>query len=128
MPTHQQFPTDVTIYDHANNTRWGITDLAQMMALDETAPTVYNEFMAGNCVVKEAEGLFNQVHTDMALEHINKLCKIAGSIVGITQSKTACDSWMLTCCGLSHLSEDKRKQARLTSGKGNLKRTPDVHT
>lgn len=50
----------------------------------------------------------------MALEHINKLCKISGGIVGITRSKAALDRWMLTCCDLSRLSEDARKQAWLT--------------
>ena len=58
--------------------------LADMMFLRQEVPQVYNEFMAGNFVVKETEGLFNQVSTDMALEHVNKLCKVAGGIVGIT--------------------------------------------
>ena len=59
------------VYDHVNYTRWGIIYLADMMALEEIAPTVYNEFVAGNFVVKEAKGLFNQIHTDMAPEHTN---------------------------------------------------------
>lgn len=77
-----------------------------MLELQQTVPTVYQEFMAGNFVVKEANGRFNQVHTDMALEHINKLCKISGGMVGITRNKTAMDKWMLSCCDLSRLSED----------------------
>ena len=55
-----------------------------MMNLHETAPEVYQQFMEGNFVVKESEGRFNQVSVDLGLEHVNKLCKVAGGIVGIT--------------------------------------------
>ena len=91
--------------------------LADMMFLRQEVPQVYNEFMAGNFVVKETEGLFNQVSTDMALEHVNKLCKVAGGIVGITRSKPALERWMLTCCDLSRLSEDIRNVVGLSSNR-----------
>ena len=64
--------------------RWGIIYLADMMNLHETAPEVYQQFTEGNFVVKESEGRFNEVSVDLGLEHINKLCKVAGGIVGIT--------------------------------------------
>ena len=55
-----------------------------MLELQHTAPNVAREFASGNFVIKESDGAFNQVSPDMALEDINKMCKIAGGIVGIT--------------------------------------------
>ena len=73
-------------YDHMNCIRWGIIYLADMLALENTAPCVYKEFMERNFVVKEAEDPFNQLSPYIALKHINKLCKICGGTGGITQS------------------------------------------
>ena len=77
-----------------------------MVNLAESAPNVYQEFQAGNFVVKETAGKFNQVSTDLALEHINRMCKTAGGLVGITQTKTALYRWMLTCCNRAQLVKD----------------------
>ena len=96
----------MAIYDHTNYMRLGVIYMADMIHLEQTAPNVHREFLEGNFVVKEANGTFNQVHTDMALEHVNKLCKVAGGIVGITRNKPALDRWMLSCCDLSRLVED----------------------
>ena len=71
--------------------------------------------MSGNVVVKEANGSFSQVHRDMALEHINKLCKISGGIVGITRNKAALDRWMLSCCDLSRIAKDIHAVAGLST-------------
>ena len=86
-----------------------------MLQLQQTSLNVYREFMSGNFVVKEANSSFNQVLSDMALEHINKLCKISGGIVGITSNKAALDRWMLSCCDLSRLTEDIRAVAGLST-------------
>ncbi len=75
------------IYDHTNYTQWGTIFMADMLELKHTTSDVAREFTAGNYVIKELAGVFNQVHTDMALEHVNKLCQIAGGIVGITRSQ-----------------------------------------
>ena len=104
-------------YDHVNYMCWGIIYLADMMNLHETALEVYQQFMEGNFVVEESEGRFNQVSVDLGLEHINKLCKVAGGIVGITRSKAALNRWMLTCCELSRLSDEIRQQAGLTANR-----------
>lgn len=55
-----------------NHRGWGAAYLADTMELDRRTPDVAREFAAGNFLVKESDGVFNQVHTDMALEH-NKL-------------------------------------------------------
>lgn len=96
----------MVLYDHVNYTRWGTVYLIDMLQLKDKAPSVYEEFKAGNFVVKETEGKFNQVSTDLALEHINRTCKSAGGLVGITQTKTALDRWMLTCSDRAKVVED----------------------
>ena len=107
----------MALYDHFNYTRWGIIYLADMLELEHTAPDVHKEFLSGNFVVKESVGVFNQVHTDMALEHVNKLCKVAGGIIGITRSKPALDRWMLSCCDLARLVDDVHSLTGLSSNK-----------
>jgi len=40
--------------------------------------------------------MFNQIPDDQALEHVNKVGKVAGGLVGITQTDSARDRWCLT--------------------------------
>ena len=54
--------------------------------------------------MKRTEGAFNQLPTGQALEHINKLCKIAGGLVSITHNRPALDRWMLTCSDLAQIT------------------------
>ena len=60
------------IYDHTNNTRWGSIYLADMHQLELKLPAVYQEFNAGNFVVKQTKKLFNQLSTDQALDSVNE--------------------------------------------------------
>ena len=83
-------------YYHTDYSRWGLVYLIDMLQLEQTAPAVYEEFCAGNFVIKESAGAFNQIATDLALEHINKQCKVAGGLVGISRTKSALDRWMIT--------------------------------
>jgi len=70
--------------------------LADCMILETSHPDVYQEFMNGNFVVKTTNNTFNQLSTDQALEHVNKVGKVAGGLVGITRSEGARDQWCLT--------------------------------
>ena len=63
----------LTVYDHTNYTRWGPVYLADMKALEVTAPEVYDEFLAGNFVVKRTNKYFNGVPADHATELVNKM-------------------------------------------------------
>lgn len=83
-------------YDHTNYTRWGAVYLADVMLLETSHPDVHREFMNGNFVVKTTGNTFNQLSTDQALEHVNKVGKVAGGLVGITRSEGARDQWCLT--------------------------------
>ena len=77
------------LYDRNNYTRWGCVFLADMRQLKETAPEVYDGFINGDFVAKEADTKFNQIPDDQALEHVNKLGKVAGGLVGITRTDSA---------------------------------------
>jgi len=65
-------------YDHTHYTRWGAVFLADMHQLEKNAPEVHRGFLNGDFVVKESVHYFNQVPDDQALEHYNKLGKVAG--------------------------------------------------
>ena len=60
------------IYDNTNYTRWGSIYLADMHQLELKYPAVYQDFIAGNSVVKQTKTLFNQLSTDQAFEHVNE--------------------------------------------------------
>ena len=83
------------LYDHTNYTRWATIFLADAQQIEERAPPVYEGFLSGGFVVKETHHKFNQLPDDQALEHINKLGKVAGGLVGITRTESARDRWSL---------------------------------
>ena len=94
------------LYHHVNYQRSGLVYLIDMLELEDTAYPVYVEWKEGNFVVKETEGHFNQVYTDQALEHVNKLCKLDGGLVGITRQQAALFRWMIICCFRAHLTNN----------------------
>ena len=46
--------------------------------------------------MKLSRNTFNQISTDLALEHVNNVKKVAGGMIGITRSYSARDRWCLT--------------------------------
>ena len=69
---------------------------ANMKNSEVTHPDVLAEFVAGNFVVKKTSQRFNQISTDQALEHVNKICKVAGGLIGITRLESAMERRCLT--------------------------------
>ena len=67
-----------------------------MKNIEVTHLDVFAEFVAGNFVVKKTGQSFNQISTDQALEHVNKICKVAGGLIGITRIERARERWCLT--------------------------------
>ena len=61
--------------------RWGTIYAADIHQLEVSHPDVHQHFMEGNFVVKPTHKAFNQVSTDMALEHVNKVGKVAGGLI-----------------------------------------------
>ena len=83
-------------YDHTNYMRWGTVYTTDVNLLEVSHPDVHRQFMDGNFIVKSTHKTFNQISTDVALEQVNKVGKVAGGLVGITQSNDARDRWCLT--------------------------------
>ena len=81
------------LYDHQNYARWSVVYLAQMMQLPMQ---IKEEFMKGDFVVKCSELKFTQVDPDHAQEWLNRASKIAGGIIGITNTTSALMNWNLT--------------------------------
>ena len=77
-----------------------------MRSLEKTAPEVYAQFKSGNFVIKRSKNYFNQVPPDQATEWINKMCKSAGGIIGITRNDQARDRFCVTWSVRSQVSED----------------------
>src|SRR5688572_11816907 len=58
--------------------------LAQMKALKECEPRIWNEFQRGNWVVNISTIPFCALGSHEAQEHQNRSLKVAGGLVGIT--------------------------------------------
>ena len=58
-----------------NYTRWGVAYLADMKALPQTAPEVYQGFQRGDFVT-ETQNKSNQIPDDQALEHVNRQVQV----------------------------------------------------
>lgn len=101
-------------YDHTHYTRWGAIFIADMEHLAQTAPRVYQGFLDGDFVAKEAKHSFNKVPFDLCLEHINKTGKVAGGLVGITRNETARNRWSITYNECASLAQDTRSLFGLT--------------
>ena len=95
----------IAIYDHFNYMRWGSVYLADMKQLETSHIDVYREFSKGGFVVKKTQQAFNQLSTDHALEQINRKCKVAGGLIGITRTDSARDRWCLTSNQRSKLAD-----------------------
>ena len=60
-----------------------------MKALQSTDPDLHQEFIDGNFVVNKNQIPFCAIGVDHALEHINRIMKVTGGLVGITQNASA---------------------------------------
>lgn len=98
-----------SLFGHTHYTRWGSVFLADMRQLENTAPEVFQGVLQGDFVVKETEALFNQVPDDQALEHVNKVGKVAGGLIGITSTDSALERWSLTYNERASLAEDTKR-------------------
>jgi hypothetical protein len=85
-----------SVYGHTNYSRWGPVYLADMRHLETTAPSVHHQFTAGRFSIKRTNKKFCQIAVDQALEHINRVSKVSGGIIGITRRDDARDKWCLT--------------------------------
>ena len=82
-----------------------------MKQLDQIAPEIYQGFQSGDFIVKESNQRFNQVCDDLGLEHDNKMGKVAGWLIGIPHSDSACNQWGLTYIERAQLAGDNQSDA-----------------
>ena len=85
--------------------------LAEMTALQTIDPDIYQEFMVGNFTVNKNPIPFCAVGVDHALEHINRMMKVTGGFVGITQNASARDRFVLTVPERGKLAEEAHQMA-----------------
>jgi len=79
--------------------------LAEMTALQSTDPDIHQEFIDGNFVVNKNQIPFCAIGVDHALEHINRIIKVTGELVGITHNVSAQERFFLTAPELSRFAE-----------------------
>ena len=71
--------------DNTHYSRWGTVHLNEMLALNDTHPDVYTEFMKGNFVFHESNREFSGLALDQAHEHSNTFVKADGGAIGKTE-------------------------------------------
>ena len=69
------------------------------------------EFIDGNFVVNKNQIPLCAIGVDHALEHINRITKVTGGLVGITQNANAQERFFLTAPELSRLAEEAQVMA-----------------
>ena len=67
--------------------------------------------MDGNFTVNKNPTPFCAIGVDYALEHINRIMKVTGGLVGITQNASARERFFLTAPELSRLAEEAHQMA-----------------
>ena len=70
--------------------------VADISQLETSHLDVYEKFMEGDFVVMSSRSTFNQISTDFELDHVNKIGKVVGDLIGISRSDSARDRWCLT--------------------------------
>ena len=98
-------------YDKQKYARLVPLYLAEMTALQCTDPDIHQEFISGNFVVNKNQTPFCAIGIDHALEHINRIMKVIGGLVGITQNASAWERFFLTAPELSRLAEEAHVMA-----------------
>ena len=85
--------------------------VAEMQAMKEENPAIWNEFERGNWVVRKTRTLFSALGADEALEQENRSLKVTGGLVGITQNPKALARYFLTAPELQRISDETTKMA-----------------
>ena len=80
---------------------------AGMTALQVTDPDIHQEFIDGNFGVNKNQIPFCAI----GVEQINRIMKVTGGLVGITQNASARERFFLTAPELSRLAEEAHKMA-----------------
>ena len=82
-----------------------------MRAHQSTDPDIHQEFIDGHFVVNKNQIPFCAIGVNHAPEHINRIMKVTGGLVGITQNASARERFFLTAPELSRLAEEAQVMA-----------------
>ena len=102
-------------HDKLNYARLMPLYLAEMNCLEESDPEIWEEFIQGNWVVNKNTVPFCAIGADHALEQVNRMMKVGGGIVGITQNPSALTKFFLVAPELSHIAEEARQMVGMKS-------------
>ena len=91
--------------------------LNEMDKLQETAPEVHEQFMAGHFGVRRVSGKFNAVWTDMALEQSYNRDAKAVLFHGINQKHATMDKYLKVLPVLTAISEETHKVSHIPDSK-----------
>lgn len=92
--------------DHVHYARWTSVHIRDMVALPNTQPSVYEEFLNGNFVIQKTERVFSAVSVDQAHEQLNKVIKAEGGAIGLTENDSALRRWMIAGPEVSRMLSD----------------------
>lgn len=59
--------------------------LSDIRGLPSSAPQGHQEFIEGKFAVKMTNRKFTQISPDQAFEHVNRVSKVSGRVIGITR-------------------------------------------
>ena len=93
-------------HDKLNYARMLPVYLADMKALAQSDPEVWEEFKEGNWVVNKSSSPFCAIGPDHALEQVNRMMKVSGGITGITLSPIARTKFFLVAPDLARLAKE----------------------
>ncbi len=100
-------------YDKQKYARLVPLYLTDMATLQKTDPDIHQEFMNGNFAVNKNHIPFCAIGMDHALEHINRIMKVTGGLMGVTQNASHWERFCLTAPELSRVTEEARADQQL---------------
>ena len=89
--------------------------IAEMRELENSEPALWQEFLDGNWIVNKNAIPFCSIGADHALEHINRMMKVSGGIIGITLNESARARFFLVSPEVAKISADTFKMSGTVS-------------
>ena len=101
--------------DHPNYARWLSIHVRDMVALQENEPSVFEQFENGNFVVNKSGNRFSSIPIDHAHEQNNKCVKGDGGAIGLTESASELQRWMVSGPEVARVIEEFESCTRTRS-------------
>ena len=82
--------------------------IAEMNGMKSNAPQVWDAFEKGGIVVQKSHITFTAVGVDHVDEQVNKILKINGGLVGISNNINARDHFILTAPYIANITKEMK--------------------